>query len=103
AVARPRRLLVVEDKRPARQQGVVQAYDRPLVLLARAAEAEDAADDDRRVAARRRELVKRRDTPRGVRAPTAGAADHVRRRVATVDVVAELAQRREQPPGAAAG
>src|SRR4051794_15972084 len=56
AGVRPRRL-DVDQQHPTRLERVVEAAQGLLVLRARAAEAEDAARDDRAVAPRRVELV----------------------------------------------
>jgi hypothetical protein len=50
---------VIKQEHPARLKDGVEPPERLLVLFPRAAEAEDAADDDRPVAARRLELVQR--------------------------------------------
>ena len=95
--------LVVQDEGPAGQEGVVQLCECLDVLFTGAAEAQDTAADDRRVAPRRLQRMQRRHPERRVGCPLPAALDHVGGRVAPVNVEACFAQGGEQPSCATAG
>src|SRR6478609_8573687 len=89
--------VVVEDERASGEKRVVQSSDGPAVLLASAAEAENAAADDRRILSRRVEVVQRRHPQPRARRTLPAALDHVGGRVASVDLEALASQRDEKP------
>src|SRR5581483_4637845 len=93
--------LLVHEQRPARLEGAAQPAQRLLVLLARRADAEDAADDDRPVAARRVEVMERAHPQGRLRSALTAALDHVSGDVAAVGVDARPQPRNEQPARAA--
>ena len=83
----------------------MEAAQRLLVVLARTAQREPAADEDGPVAARQRQLVHGLDKETGLQPfrlqPLAGKPDHVGRDVGAVHVEAGAAVGNEQPAGAA--
>ena len=81
----------------------MQLLECLFVLLAGAAEAEDAAADDRSVASRWVQLVQGADPEPCARCALPAAIDHVGGCVAPVDIEAFFAERDEQPARAAAG
>ena len=85
----------------------METPQRFLVLRARATEADDAARDDRPIAARRIELVQRLNEERRLEplaaSPLAAEGDHVGRSVAAVDIQSGAQPGNQEPARPAAG
>jgi hypothetical protein len=98
---------VVEYERSLRLEIAPESAERFLILCAAAAQAEDATGHDRRVRARRSELVKRLHEERRVEPLAPGfrpaERDHVGGHIVAVDIETVTKPRKQQPAGTASG